>query len=80
MDEYSPRAGEWSNTSVAALRSAGVEGPLLAELEAWLAGEGEVPSSWPGFEVLAPALPRKGRHGAILLPLQALRAAIVEAR
>ena len=61
-------------------RSAEEVGKALAELEAWLAGEGEVPSSWPGFEVLAPALPRKGRHGAILLPLQALRAAIVEAR
>lgn len=48
----------------------------LAELEAWLAGTGEVPASWPGLEVLAPAVARKGRHGAILLPFQALLAAI----
>ena len=52
----------------------------LAELEAWLAGNGELPSAWPGIEVLAPALPRKGRHGAILLPFRTLLAAIEAAR
>jgi NifU-like protein involved in Fe-S cluster formation len=51
----------------------------LAELEAWLAGKGEVPASWPGLEVLEPALSRKGRHGAILLPFRTLLAAIEEA-
>jgi NifU-like protein involved in Fe-S cluster formation len=51
----------------------------LAELEAWLAGKGEPPASWPGLEVLAPALSRKGRHGAILLPFRTLIAAIKEA-
>lgn len=51
----------------------------LAELEAWLAGKGEPPASWPGLEVLAPALSRKGRHGAILLPFRTLIAAIEEA-
>jgi NifU-like protein involved in Fe-S cluster formation len=51
----------------------------LAELEAWLAGKGEMPTAWPGFEVLAPALTRKGRHGAIMLPFRALLAAIEEA-
>lgn len=51
----------------------------LAELEAWLAGTSEIPSSWPGLDVLAPALSRKGRHGAILLPFQALLTAIEEA-
>jgi NifU-like protein involved in Fe-S cluster formation len=51
----------------------------LAELEAWLAGTGELPASWPGLEVLAPALSRKGRHGAILLPFRTLIAAIKEA-
>jgi NifU-like protein involved in Fe-S cluster formation len=51
----------------------------LAELEAWLAGKGEPPASWPGLEVLAPALSRKGRHGAILLPFRTLVAAIKEA-
>ena len=51
----------------------------LAELESWLAGSGETPTSWPGLEVLEPALSRKGRHGAILLPFQALLTAIEEA-
>jgi len=51
----------------------------LNELEAWLSGKGEAPTSWPGFEVLAPALSRKGRHGAILLPFKAMLAAIEEA-
>ena len=60
-------------------RSAAEVGEALAELEAWLAGNGGVPASWPGFEALAPALARKGRHGAILLPFQALLAAIEEA-
>jgi len=48
----------------------------LGELEAWLEGSGDLPTSWPGIEVLAPALPRKGRHGAILLPFRALLAAL----
>jgi NifU-like protein involved in Fe-S cluster formation len=61
-------------------RSADEVGEALAELEAWLAGEGDVPSSWPGLEALAPALPRTGRHGAILLPFQALLAAVEAAR
>jgi NifU-like protein involved in Fe-S cluster formation len=51
----------------------------LGELEAWLGGSGDAPTSWPGLEVLAPALSRKGRHGAILLPFRALLAAIEEA-
>lgn len=52
----------------------------LAELEAWLAGKGDLPTAWPGLEVLAPALPRNGRHGAIVLPFRTLLAAIEEAR
>ena len=61
-------------------RSAEEVHAALAELEGWLAGKCDVPRSWPGLEVLAPALPRKGRHGAILLPFQALLAAIEAAR
>ncbi|HEU0311608.1 MAG TPA: iron-sulfur cluster assembly scaffold protein [Sphingomicrobium sp.] len=57
-------------------RNAEEVGAALAELEAWLAGTGEVPTAWPGLEVLAPAVPRKGRHGAILLPFRTLLAAI----
>ena len=61
-------------------RSAEEVGAALGELETWLAGQGGVPIAWPGLEVLAPALARKGRHGAILLPFQALLAAIEAAR
>ena len=61
-------------------RSAEEVGATLAELEAWLAGTGGVPTTWPGLEVLAPALRRKGRHGAILLPFRTLLAAIEDAR
>jgi NifU-like protein involved in Fe-S cluster formation len=60
-------------------RSAEEVGAALNELEAWLSGKGDVPIAWPGLEVLAPALPRKGRHGAILLPFRTLLAAIEEA-
>jgi NifU-like protein involved in Fe-S cluster formation len=52
----------------------------LQELEGWLSGKGEVPKSWPGLEVLAPALTRKGRHGAVLLPFQTLATAMEDAK
>ncbi|MFA6220314.1 MAG: iron-sulfur cluster assembly scaffold protein [Erythrobacter sp.] len=42
----------------------------LAQLRAWLAGEGGVPD-WPGIAILAPALDHPGRHEAILLPWRA---------
>jgi len=61
-------------------RSAEEVGAALAELEAWLTGQGDVPASWPGLEVLAPALQRKGRHGAIVLPFRTLLAAIEAAK
>ena len=48
----------------------------LDQLTAWLAGDRLEPPEWPGFEALAPARARKSRHGAILLPLRALAAAI----
>lgn len=54
-------------------------GSAVEELAAWLEGERSGPPEWPGFEALAPARPRKSRHGAILLPLQALAAAMDEA-
>jgi NifU-like protein involved in Fe-S cluster formation len=47
----------------------------LVKVSRWLAEEDSA-SDWPGLEVLAPARPRKGRHGAILLPFRALLAAI----
>lgn len=43
----------------------------LDEIEAWLAGEGVLPT-WPGFDALEPALDHKGRHGALLLPWKAM--------
>lgn len=59
-------------------RSADEVAAALAELEAWLGGTGATPTCWPGLEVLGPALARKGRHGAILLPFRTLLAAIEE--
>ena len=41
-----------------------------ATLTTWLAGEGGLPD-WPGLDVLSPALPHPGRHGALLLPWKA---------
>jgi NifU-like protein involved in Fe-S cluster formation len=43
---------------------------------AWLDGSRDDPGSWPGLEALAPARGRRARHGAMLLPFQALLAAI----
>jgi NifU-like protein involved in Fe-S cluster formation len=41
-----------------------------ATLTTWLASEGGLPD-WPGLDVLSPALPHPGRHGALLLPWKA---------
>lgn len=67
----------------AALVAAGATGrgreevtTALDQLAAWLFGERDDPPDWPGFEALAPARVRKSRHGAILLPLRALAAAL----
>lgn len=51
----------------------------LEQLTAWLSGDRAEPPEWPGFEALAPARARRSRHGAILLPLLALVAAIDQA-
>jgi NifU-like protein involved in Fe-S cluster formation len=48
----------------------------LEQLSQWLSGERRDPPEWPGFEALAPARTRKSRHGAILLSLRALDAAL----
>lgn len=48
----------------------------LAALTDWLAGTRDDPGQWPGLETLAPARPKTGRHGTILLPFRALLAAI----
>lgn len=51
---------------------------MLAGLGEWLDGGSDDPGGW-GFEALAPARSRTSRHGAILLPLRALLAAIEDA-
>ncbi len=60
-------------------RSAEEVREALGQLASWLAGEREDPPEWPGFDVLAPARGRRSRHGAILLPLRALSAALYKA-
>jgi NifU-like protein involved in Fe-S cluster formation len=50
----------------------------LAGLSGWLDGSRDDPGGW-GLEALAPARSRTSRHGAILLPLRALLAAIEDA-
>jgi NifU-like protein involved in Fe-S cluster formation len=51
----------------------------LGQLAAWLSGDSDRLPDWPGFEALAPARSRTSRHGAILLPLRALAAALESA-
>ena len=51
----------------------------LRELGDWLSGA-DVALSWPGLDALAPARPKAGRHGAILLPFRALLAAFEDVR
>lgn len=70
----------------AALMGADVIGRMPAELAdardalaAWLAGERDDPGVWPGLEVLANARRLSARHGAILLPFQAVAEAAAQA-
>jgi NifU-like protein involved in Fe-S cluster formation len=51
----------------------------LADLAGWLDGSCDHPGDWPGLEALAPARPRRSRHGAMLLPFRGLLAAIQNA-
>lgn len=48
---------------------------MRAAVKAWLDGRGEVPE---GFAVLSPVQGRAGRHGAVLLPFDALLKALDE--
>lgn len=57
-------------------RSAEQVEEALEQLTGWLSGERTESPEWPGFKALAPARARTGRHGAILLPLRALAAAL----
>jgi NifU-like protein involved in Fe-S cluster formation len=56
-------------------RSRGEIDAVLRQLADWLGG-GEVEPDWPAILALAPARLRPSRHGAILLPFQALLQAI----
>lgn len=46
----------------------------------WLRGELDHPGDWPGLQALGPARPKTARHPAMLLPFDALIAAIDDAR
>ena len=59
----------------AAGRSAEDLAQSLAQLEAWLAGDGPLPD-WPGLAPLEPARAYPARHGAMLLPWKAALAAL----
>ncbi|MDG5749350.1 iron-sulfur cluster assembly scaffold protein [Qipengyuania sp. XHP0207] len=50
--------------------SAGELAEALREIEAWLSDDGPLPP-WPRLDLLEPARPHSGRHGAILLPWRA---------
>lgn len=47
----------------------------IAAFAGWLDGSRSDPGDWPGLAALAPARSRRARHGAMLLPFQALLAA-----
>ena len=73
--------------AAAALMGAAAEGKseahvraALAGVERWLNGDDAAVTAWPGLDVLDPARSRVGRHGAILLPFQALLGAIEGAK
>ena len=51
----------------------------VTALIGWLAGEQEQGPAWMAVDALAPARPKSGRHGAILLPLRTLLAALEQA-
>ena len=52
----------------------------MLALSRWLASDQDEDGGWPGIIALAPARPRRSRHGAILLPFRALLAALEAAR
>ncbi len=57
-------------------RTRGEVTAALDQVSHWLTGDRQSPPDWPGYEALAPARAQTGRHGAILLPLRALAAAM----
>jgi NifU-like protein involved in Fe-S cluster formation len=53
---------------------------LSVRMAAGLSGQGEWPTNWPELEHLQPACAYPGRHAAILLPYDAIIAAIEDAQ
>jgi len=51
----------------------------LADFRSWLEEARGNPGDWPDLGALTPAKSRRGRHGAMLLPFQALLTAIRDA-
>ncbi len=62
----------------AAGRSAGEVRAAVGGIAAWLEGNDGAVEAWPGLAVLEPARARAraGRHGAIVLPFEALLSAL----
>lgn len=65
-------------------RAEGMDAPALAklraEIAAFLKGDGEMPDVWEELSALANARDYPARHGALLLPFDALLAAIADAQ
>jgi NifU-like protein involved in Fe-S cluster formation len=51
-----------------------------AAFAAWLGSRGALPADWPELAIFDPARRHSARHAAILLPFDALAAAIAQAR
>lgn len=71
--------------AAAAIFAGAAQGKAKSEIAAaedairrWLEGDGAQPD-WPRIALLAPALPHRGRHEAILLPWRAALAALSKA-
>ena len=61
-------------------RSAADIAAARAEFAEWLGGRREEPGAWPGLGALAPARTKRVRHGAMLLPFDALISALEAAK
>ena len=66
-----------------ALMAAAVKGATLprleqvtADLRAYLSGASEALPDWPGMEIFTPARAYPARHAAILIPFEAVSAAV----
>jgi len=53
---------------------------VTADLRAYLSGSSETLPDWPGMEIFTPARAYPARHAAILIPFEAVSAAVAAAR